>query len=489
EGTLNPGWFGHPGSTTIYLLALIDIIVVGGGLLTGAYPDLHTMTAAAYADPALLFVPARLAMVLLGLLSIWLIYVLGARVADRQVGLVAATLLALNPLHIAWSQVVRTDIHASVFMLASLIFAVRSAVNDRTRDWILAGVFAGFATATKWPAASVMVAIAGAALVREGKSSHGFGRLLLAAAAAVGGVFVASPYILLDWRTVLRNVSGEMSAGHLGHTGGGFLHNLGWYCQEQVAGTMGWLGLVAVLAGLLLLLARSKVARATIIPAAAAFLILICGQNLIWSRWILPVMPLLCIFAAVAVVWAATRLAGMMKSTRPALALVAVAAIACVPSALGAYAQARERGNDTRTQAAKWARAHIPSGSSVVIEHLELSLRDQPWTILFPLGTAGCVDAKQLLSSKVGYKEVQGSRRGSQIVDIGNVDPARAASCRADYAILTYYDLYQQERDRYPAQVGTYERVLAGGRTVALFVPETGLSGGPIVRIVATRQQ
>jgi hypothetical protein len=24
--TLNPGWFGHPGSTTIYLIALIDML-------------------------------------------------------------------------------------------------------------------------------------------------------------------------------------------------------------------------------------------------------------------------------------------------------------------------------------------------------------------------------------------------------------------------------------------------------------------------------
>ena len=26
DGTLNPGWFGHPGSTTIYLVALIDAL-------------------------------------------------------------------------------------------------------------------------------------------------------------------------------------------------------------------------------------------------------------------------------------------------------------------------------------------------------------------------------------------------------------------------------------------------------------------------------
>jgi hypothetical protein len=37
--------------------------------------------------------------------------------------------------------------------------------------------------------------------------------------------------------------------------------------------------------------------------------------------------------------------------------------------------------------------------------------------------------------------------------------------------------------------MATYEQVLAGGRTVAIFRPRTGHSGGPIVRIVAMQQR
>ena len=35
EGTFNPGWFGHPGSTTIYLVAAIDAAVASAGLIFG----------------------------------------------------------------------------------------------------------------------------------------------------------------------------------------------------------------------------------------------------------------------------------------------------------------------------------------------------------------------------------------------------------------------------------------------------------------------
>ena len=230
EGTLNPGWFGHPGSTTIYLVALIDAGIAWFGLASGRYADIGEFSRAAYANPALLFVPARVAMALLGTLSVWLTYALGRRLHGSATGLIAAALLAINALHIAWSQVIRTDIHASVFMLASLLFAARIAERGKLRDYLLAGAFAGLATATKWPAATVFIAVIGAfAFARmqgRGAERPQMRWLVAAAAASIVAIFIASPFIFLDWPTVLANVSGEVKSGHLGHSGGSFVDNL-----------------------------------------------------------------------------------------------------------------------------------------------------------------------------------------------------------------------------------------------------------------------
>ena len=70
-------------------------------------------------------------------------------------------------------------------------------------------------------------------------------------------------------------------------------------------------------------------------------------------------------------------------------------------------------------------------------------------------------------------------------MDFGNVSPERIKSCRADYAILTYYDLYRAESAAFPKEIRNYEKLLAGGRTVALFEPRLGRAGGPLVRVVA----
>ena len=478
DGTLNPGWFGHPGSTTITLVAAIDAAVAAAGLASGRYADIAAFSRAAYADPALLFVPARVAMALIGTVCVWLTYLLGRRLDGTATGLVAAALLAINSLHIAWSQVIRTDINASVFMLACLLFSVRFAEHCRLRDLLIAGAFAGLATATKWPGATVFVAVIGGFVVAHLKQRLPLWWTIAAAAAALAALFIASPYMLLDWQTVLANVSGEVKSGHLAHNGGGFIANLGYYLGGPVAGSMGVVGLALAIGGLAWSAIRSPVSRWTMLPATLIFLALISTQNIIWSRWVLPVMPMLAIGAGFAIVSIARRLANRY-------AIAAFALVVGAAPLMAAVGQARERANDTRAQAARWASANIAPGSRVVFEHLELSLRDRPWTILFPIGSAGCVDGVALLAGGVDFDEVQQLRGSSPIVDLGNVAPARIDTCRADYAVLAYHDLYLAEAAHYPAEVATYRRLLAGGRTVALFRPHPGRSGGPVVRIVA----
>ena len=481
HGTLNPGWFGHPGSTTIGLLAMIDGVVAGSGLVSGRYADLGDFGRAVFADPAILFVPARVGMALIGTGCVWLTYVLGRRLGGRATGLVAAALLAINALHISWSQIIRTDIHASLFMLAALVFATRVAERGRLRDYLLAGVFAGLATATKWPAATVFVAIVGAAAHVRVEPVR---RTLAAAAASLVAMVVASPFLLLDWRTVLGNVSGEISPGHLGHNSAGFLTNLGFYLLDTIGGSMGLIGLALVVGGGVMLAVRNPVARATLLPAAILFLALLCTQNVYYARWLMPVMPMACIFAAAALVAIGRFAAGRLGTATRRGALAALALLVAYPSLAAAFAATRERATDTRALAAGWGRAHIPAGSRVLFEHLELSLRDQPWTILFPNGQAGCMDGKAAITQGVDDK-VRAARGTSPIVDLGHVAAARLDSCRADFAILTYYDLYLTEQRRYPAELATYRQLLAGGRTVALFRPVSGVIGGPVVRIVA----
>lgn len=490
DQTLNPRWFGHPGTTTIYLTSLTTVAIFGWGLLVGTWSSIEEFTRAAYADPGLIFIPARVVMVLIAVLCVGMTYQVARRLHDRMAGLIAAALLAINSLHISWSQVIRTDINASLFMLGALYFAIRIVQHGALRDYLLAGALVGIGVATKWPAASVFVAICGASMARfqvEREWRSSISKLTCAATAAFAAIFVSSPFIFLDWQMVVADLSGEARPVHLGHTGTGFLGNLLTYSQ-LVAGSMGWTGLALILVGAAVSARTSAAARWTLLPAAAAFLATIASQNLIWSRWILPAMPMLVILAAVGIVWVSDRLAVGFKVGR-SVVIPTIALTTALPAVVATFGAIRERQDDTRVKAVRWAVQHIPPGSSIALEHLELRLRGHPWKILFPVGATGCIDGVRALQTGIRYDDVNRQRQGIPIVDLGNVDTERLDSCRADFLILTYYDLYQAERYTFPNQVAAYDRLLAGGRTVALYRPQRGRVGGPIVRIVALPHQ
>lgn len=481
EGTLNPGWFGHPGTTTIYLIALLDVLVAGGGILLGDYSNVAEFSRAAYANPALLFIPARVAMALLGTGCVWLIYHIGRELHSRAAGAIGAVLVAINALHIEWSQVIRTDIHAGFFLLASLTFAMKYAGSQRGRDILLAGTLAGLAIATKWPTAVVALAIPGSIVAAKASGGKFYGHHLLLGMAAVPiALVLASPYLLLDWPTVLANVGGEIRPGHLSQNGSGLFSNAANYLDQS----LGAVTLIIAMTGAAVGAVRLPLVRFVLLPVALAFLLLISTQDIFWSRWVLPVLPLFCLFAAIAMLEACAFVRRRFGRTAMVAAAASLATVVGLPSVAAAASKSRERAIDTRALAAQWAIRNIPAGSKVAFEHLELSLRDQPWQILFPVGEAGCIDGARASRSGVRFKAVQKARRGITIVNLGTLPPDKIVSCRADFAVLTYFDRYLAERSRYPDEMATYRAVLAGGRTVALFRPISGERGGPVVRIV-----
>src|SRR5205085_3202241 len=106
------------------------------------------------------------------------------------------------------------------------------------------------AIATKWPAISVFAGIVGASF-SAGIGWRASARLvLIAALASVVGLFLASPFIFIDYPTVLSNLAGESRPFHVGHTGAGALSNLATYLTVFARDSIGWVGLVLVGLGL-----------------------------------------------------------------------------------------------------------------------------------------------------------------------------------------------------------------------------------------------
>ncbi|OHD03429.1 MAG: hypothetical protein A2885_06925 [Sphingopyxis sp. RIFCSPHIGHO2_01_FULL_65_24] len=478
--SFDPGWFGHPGTITLYSLALVIAAVGGIGIATGRFADADALAAAVYADPGIVFLPARVMIVLCGVLCVWLTFRLGKRLGGARIGLVAAAILAVNAVHIEYSQIIRTDIQASVFMLLGALAAVGIAEQGRRRDYLLGGICAGLACATKWPAAAILVTAICAWAYRAPGERH-WSRLAMVVAAAVITLFAVSPYLLIDHATVVANLSGEARPLHPGATGGGFFANLGWYVAGPLLSSLGVGGLLLAAAGFVWGSGKRRLWVFVILPFCLLFFAMICFQSLRWERWVVPLLP----FAALAAARALCGLADLLPRHRLRMAALPVALlILLTPMVWEARIEAAERRHDTRQIASAWLRDHAPRGSSVLIEHAAFDLLAAPFELRTAMGSAGCVDVRDLLSGQIRYSKVDRLRGGGAIVDVGHVDRAKLESCRADFAVVTNHLRYRADPVGYREELGRYDRLLAGGWVRQIVKPRRGERSGPEVHIV-----
>ncbi|HTM94751.1 MAG TPA: glycosyltransferase family 39 protein [Croceibacterium sp.] len=474
--TFDPGWFGHPGTITLYCLALVIMAVGALGTLTGRFDGADGFAAAVFADPSIVFLPARLFVVACGVGCVLLTYMIARRLWGQRPALLAAAILAANALHIEYSQIIRTDMQASAFMLLCALQSLAVVEHGRRRDYAIAGLMVGLGCATKWPAAAIALSP-----ICVGLSRREFPKLALFVAAATAGLFVASPFLLIDHAAVLRDLAGETRAVHPGATGNGLLGNLMAYADGPLLASFGLaeLALAAIgVAGA----CRDRRWLLAVVPGFALFALLISGQHLVWDRWLVPMLPFVALSAAWTleriVVWLAPRL-------RVGESWVAGAALALllIPMIGEARTMAAERRNDTRQAASAWIRAQVPPGSTILLEHGAMDLLGGPWTLRFPLGSAGCIDPRKALAGQISADQVERRRVGRAIVDLGHVDRAQLGSCRADFAVLSHFARYQAEPETYAEPLQRYRELTADGVLVARIEPRPGERGGPVILI------
>ena len=481
-GDLNPEWFGHPATTTMYLLAIIDIVVVGLGLLTGRFDGLDDFTAAIYADPGILVLPHRIAIAVIAVIGIALAYRLAARLFDTHTALVTAAILALSPVHITYSQIVRSDMMATVFAQATMLAALAFARTGGRNAYLGAVLLAALAITTKWPFAVFFLAIAGAVLLRW---QGGLLDLRKAAALLVGAgllmlcaMVLISPFLVIEFNTVLLNLQGEAQVHHLGATGSSPPANVWWYLSDPLLRALSPLGLALAALGLWLARRQREFVLICVVPALA-MLLLSSSQNIVWERWVLSLVPVAATAAAYALVqcW---RLLGRRIPQRGGVAGVGAALLAAllVPLGLSARDDGVERMNDTRLMATRWLIDNAAPGSTVLVEHFAFDLlATGNFQLLFPLGQRGCLNARDQLDNRVDSTSVNSSRAGRSNVDFGTLAPELVESCNSDYAVLTHYLRYEAEKDSFPQEYENYRRLLATGEVVAEFYPQEGVSG------------
>lgn len=478
EHSLNPGWFGHPASTTMDLLAATYTAVYGVGRLSGRFHGPQDFRTLYHSDPTVFFLSGRILSAVFGVGMIWLVYQIGRRVFSVRVGLLSALVVAMCPFLVVWSKNVRGDVQMSVFVLAAFWFSLDVLERGDLKAYLLAGLFTGLATVTKYPAVIVALVVFAAHLMRrrEGRREH----LKLGASAASGviGAFAAAPFLFLRFRQVLADVAHEARSSHLSHTGQGLLSNLAWYCTEALPAALTVPGVLLAAAGTVICLREVRKDRRLVALFPIAFLVFISALSLRWERWAVPSIPFLAMTLSVPII-------GLLmddgRSPRKGVGRLllgsALAAWIVGTFSVQAIRDGVERASEsTQTVARKWTIANVPKGSRIVLErHCPQFPKD--------MFTLFVVDEVSLVEFSQGDEHARNSRPPGG--NIGRLKRLRSLEDEGvQYMVLSdWYDRFVEEGVGQQGVVATYERLMHAGKLLCEVKPERGRRSGPSVRI------
>jgi 4-amino-4-deoxy-L-arabinose transferase-like glycosyltransferase len=358
----NPHYFINPPAYT-YLVHLVIGIWFGGR--AGVSRSFAT-------DPTEIWIIARTISTVLGTIAVWLLYLAGARLVDRRVGLLSAGIFAVAFLPDFYSKLALNDVPTLAGLCLSLWGAAGILRNGRVRDYTWAGIGLGLACATKYTGGIVLLPIVAAIGAQfaapDGKTGAARGTLI-AALTALLAFFIADPYAFLDfsafWEglTHQSDASGD-AAGKLGLTqNSGFAYYLwsfGW--------GLGWLPLLFAAGGAVRLWFDERRLLWMLVPPVLLFVLFMGSQERYFGRWLMPVFPFVCILAAYAAFELVEWLGRMTPALRPTFiagAVVLMCGQGFVYSLHSGLVMSRE---DTRNIARQWLVLNVPAATKIVVE-------------------------------------------------------------------------------------------------------------------------
>ena len=321
-----------------------------------------------------IFATGRAVSAAMGVLTIWVVYLIGQRLYSRAASLLAAAFFAVCVLDVQLSHFLTVDTSVTFFATLAVYWCVRLAQDRRPSDFLWAGACVGAALSSKVSVAALPLLLVVAPFLRGegpadeadsetmggrpeagGPRGHDGGRLEAGGPRAAGGwlgigapveaeaagarrssaaaaalaapwrylgyigwliaavgalvvvFFVTQPYALIDMQQFITNVREQsnlaLGNAHIFFTDKFYNTPAYWYHIEHIVPwDLGWpLGLAA-LAGLLAATWRSIVRRrrgeAVLLLWTLGYFASTGGQFMKYVRYMLPIMPALCLLAA-----------------------------------------------------------------------------------------------------------------------------------------------------------------------------------------------
>ncbi len=454
QDTWNPQYFLHPSLLLYSTYAMNSLLHVLGA--EGTFRE----TA---------FLAGRLVSAVAGTLSIALTYALGRRLLSKNVGLLAAALLAVFPLHVTCSRYLKEDALLTFIVLSCALTTVIAVQSGRRWVLLVAGLLAGATAGTKYSGILLAVVPASAPWLASRSWKPDLSWLpwaALAVCVAPLGFLATTPYALLDSAKFLKDFASESRHMQTGHTNTIDPWSQLWMYHFYRSILPGMTPVLAVLSvmGLGLLVRRARIEDLFIVAVALLFYL---PAEFVKAkpapqpeRYIVPCLP----FLALAVAQLA-RAVGRRVSARHGLAICG--AVILLAPLVRSVSLAADLRIDTRQQLAAWMRDNIPAGSKVLMD----------WKPYCP----------QLDATRFNVEHIERARI------IPELDPSVLRDSGADYLILSslFYARYFNQPESNPTLRQRIREVFESVPVVAQYQAPSGAYGfhNPVLTLFSLRRE
>ncbi|MCC6179057.1 MAG: glycosyltransferase family 39 protein [Chloroflexi bacterium] len=386
QGSLNPKYFRNPSFFTYVLLGEYNLL--------GFRPPKEDEQAATrdglWEPPSGVAFVGRLNGALMGVGTVAAVGLIGWRLLGPWAGVLAGLFLSLAFIHVRDSHYATNDVPAAFLLTLSVAASLAIVERPRLRAYLLAGLFGGLATSTKYNAGLFVVPLLlahGAALLRHHRTAANTASiaallralvvpLALAGLVSLLAYLAGTPYTLLDAQKFLADFRTQSSFVDEGWEGQILLPPGVPYVLALGEG-VGWVMPGLALVGLASLGRRQPLATLVLVGYPVAYVSFMLRSELFFVRFALPVVPFLCVLAAAAVVLIATRVSAARRNPLVGVAVgMTLVVAALVQPTLAVIRHNLIVGqDDTRILAARWALENVPPGAKAAVE--EYTLRDR----------------------------------------------------------------------------------------------------------------
>ncbi len=341
--------------------------------LTGAVSGVWDFATHFVTNPEPFWKIGRVTTAVLGLATVFLVWWHGRRIAGPWCGLAAAWFLALSYFHVESSHYITVDVPMTLCAFWSIAMVVDDVTGRRRLNPYLYAPVAAFAVLCKFPAILLVLPYIAGSLMRGGLTGPR-GLLtratILPAVAAMAIYLVLNPGFLLNVTAPLRMLFDSSTI--VGTVGATEQANLWLFYINALRRSQGEGTMLIALIGIAIALVRYRREAILHLAFLVPFFLSIAGSqssHLYYERYVLPLLPGLCLFAGIAMAVAIDRLRPRL-SPRALFASGAAAAIllVLVPAWDVIRLDRKFSRPDTRTQAVDWIAANIPEGSRILIQ-------------------------------------------------------------------------------------------------------------------------